>query len=242
MKKEPTARLLRTEQLLSAAGVRLREAAAPADVGAGLRRLAEDAGYVPRPASRPDVSRARHRLRVIVRWCLDQPDASVHVERLAQAIGGDHEDVRHLLQKDRDTEDIDVHGAQVFACMLYLADHPESAQFWWQFTAGAGSGAGAFCLHMHHASRGETAEADHWLDIMLRLVHIDEDPAVERLFFAAAGDFAAYVRHHRPPALLAERRLAAEVRRLASRGDAAHLVCRPDRALADRLHSGAPRG
>ncbi|MBL1093138.1 MULTISPECIES: hypothetical protein [Streptomyces] len=47
-----------------------------------------------------------------------------------------------------DLEDLDVDGAQVFACMLSLADHPESAQFWWQFAAGAGNRAAAYCLHL----------------------------------------------------------------------------------------------
>ncbi len=57
------------------------------DVGAGPRRLAEDAGYVPPAGEVPPVSLARQQLSVVVRWVLDQPGAAVHVERLAEAIG-----------------------------------------------------------------------------------------------------------------------------------------------------------
>ncbi|WP_030343116.1 hypothetical protein [Streptomyces sp. NRRL S-1022] len=62
-------------------------------------------------------------------------------------------------------------GIHVFACSLHLANHPESARFWWGFAAGAGHGAAAYCLHLQHLlpsasaqhlTNGELREADVW--------------------------------------------------------------------------------
>ncbi|MFC0602282.1 hypothetical protein [Streptomyces palmae] len=55
-------------------------------------------------------------------------------------------------------------GARVLGCILHLADHPDSAQFWWQYAAGAGDPAAAYCLYLHHMSLGEDAQAHGWLN------------------------------------------------------------------------------
>ncbi|BDM70876.1 hypothetical protein HEK616_43630 [Streptomyces nigrescens] len=237
------------ERLLAEAGGKLHVRRRAFDVGAGLRRLAEDAGYVPPAGDVPPVSRARQQLSVVVRWVLDQPDAAVHVERLAEAIGrkggtedgaeegagGGTEDCTALLVNEGDLEDLDVDGAQVFACMLSLADHPESAQFWWQFAAGAGNRAAAYCLHLHHLGRGEVAEAEHWIDLLQNCLDGPDDAFVQGM-----GLFATYVRRNCPPVRVREPGLTAEVERLATREETDDvLVCRPDRAIARRLQDCA---
>ena len=52
-------------------------------------------------------------------------------------------------------------SALIFACLLHLADR-EGAQFWWQFSAGAGSTTAALCLYLMHTQRGELRDAEHW--------------------------------------------------------------------------------
>ncbi|MDT0342036.1 hypothetical protein [Streptomyces litchfieldiae] len=53
-------------------------------------------------------------------------------------------------------------GARVLGCVLQLAGREDSARFWWQFAAGAGDGAAAYCLYLHHMTLGETWEAELW--------------------------------------------------------------------------------
>ncbi|MFF4756872.1 hypothetical protein ACWD5R_44730 [Streptomyces sp. NPDC002514] len=225
------------EQVLAAAGRRLRAQQPAFDVVAGLHRLARDAGYIPVTDAVPSVSRALRDLEEFVGWSLDQPGAATHVERLAAAIG-ENDAPYELLTRIQDTEEVDLDGAHVFACMLHRAHHSESAQFWWQFTAGAGNSASAYCLHLLHHGRGETAEAEHWRDILLKVVDLDDDPNVEKTFVNAVGHFAAYTRRHRLPTPVTPV-LDAEVRRLATRDDADRLVCRADAGLAQRLQDCA---
>ncbi|MER7787827.1 hypothetical protein [Streptomyces sp. NPDC097640] len=54
-------------------------------------------------------------------------------------------------------------GARVLGCVLQLAGHEDSAQFWWQFAGGAGDPAAAYCLYLHHMALGEEAQAHWWL-------------------------------------------------------------------------------
>lgn len=225
------------EQVLAAAGHRLRTGQPTFDVATGLRRLARDTGCLPVPDSVSCVSRALRDLEEFVNWSLGQPGAAIHVERLATTLGDSGAPCR-LLTRDQDTEELDLDGSHVFACMLYLADHSQSAQYWWQFTAGAGNGAGALCLHLLHHGRGETPEADHWRDILLHVLELDEDPDTEKTFVTAVGTFAAYTRRHRPPTPVTPV-LDAEVRRLATRDDPDRLVFRPDASLARRLQDCA---
>ncbi|MEO3752527.1 hypothetical protein [Streptomyces sp. B6B3] len=53
-------------------------------------------------------------------------------------------------------------GARVLGCVLQLAGREDSARFWWQFAAGAGDTAAAYCLYLHHLTLGEAWEAELW--------------------------------------------------------------------------------
>ncbi|MEV5100044.1 hypothetical protein ACFC5H_28620 [Streptomyces rochei] len=53
-------------------------------------------------------------------------------------------------------------SALVLACILQLADTDEGARFWWQYAAGAGQAAAAYCLYLHHLSLGERHTAEWW--------------------------------------------------------------------------------
>nr|BBJ56361.1 hypothetical protein SAVMC3_89900 [Streptomyces avermitilis] len=46
--------------------------------------------------------------------------------------------------------------------MLQLTDTDEGARFWWQYAAGAGQAAAAYCLYLHHLALGESDTADWW--------------------------------------------------------------------------------
>ncbi|MEU9186253.1 hypothetical protein AB0D14_17235 [Streptomyces sp. NPDC048484] len=193
------------------------------DVGAALRRLAADAAQA---APAPDIARAaqagRH-LSVVCRWVLNTPDAADHVDRLAQDPRRTPED--HL----------DVDGSLVFACLLYLTDHPESAQFWWQLAAGAGHRAAAYCLHLHHLALGERREAQHWLHEVTHTVLDSEAP--DEHFLSCLEVVAHYVRKNGSAASGPTGGLEMEVHRLAMLGTGSCIiVARPDRRLADLLH------
>ncbi|MFE6164212.1 hypothetical protein ACFQ7F_35440 [Streptomyces sp. NPDC056486] len=60
------------------------------------------------------------------------------------------------------TEGPDPEGTLHFACLLSLAGCHDGAQFWWQFSGGAGNAVAAQCLHLHHLSRGEVRDAEFW--------------------------------------------------------------------------------
>lgn len=53
-------------------------------------------------------------------------------------------------------------SALVLACVLQLTDTDEGARFWWQYAAGAGQAAAAYCLYLHHLALGERDTADWW--------------------------------------------------------------------------------
>ncbi|MGA5121319.1 hypothetical protein [Streptomyces pseudogriseolus] len=109
------------------AGASTCEPRRPFDVAAGLRRLAQDAGYLPAtaPASapeRPDSTVARHLLTAVTSWSVAQAGAASHVKYLADIIGTSR------IAFAGWTDDLDIDGVHVFACSLYLANHPESAR------------------------------------------------------------------------------------------------------------------
>ncbi|MEU6273805.1 hypothetical protein ABZ871_15570 [Streptomyces populi] len=56
----------------------------------------------------------------------------------------------------------DPDGALTFACLLYLADREEGAQFWWHYAAGAGSTTAALSLYLLHLRQGDMRDAQHW--------------------------------------------------------------------------------
>jgi hypothetical protein len=53
-------------------------------------------------------------------------------------------------------------SALALACVLQLSDTNEGARFWWQYAAGAGQAAAAYCLYLHHLAQGESDTADWW--------------------------------------------------------------------------------
>ncbi|MGV9758627.1 hypothetical protein ACWDUC_22745 [Streptomyces tricolor] len=53
-------------------------------------------------------------------------------------------------------------GALALACVLQLTDTDDGARMWWQFAAGAGQPAAAYCLYLHHLAQGEQVTAQWW--------------------------------------------------------------------------------
>ncbi|MEU9015648.1 hypothetical protein AB0D12_39435 [Streptomyces sp. NPDC048479] len=143
---------------------------ASVDVGAALRRLAADAAQAAPPPDMARAAQAGRHLAAVSRWILNGPGAAIHVDRLADGPQATH------VEEDQ----LDVEGAAVFACLLYLTGHPESAQFWWQLAAGVGHRAAAYCLHLHHIALGETREAQHRVHQVTNSV-IDGQPPAGRV-------------------------------------------------------------
>ncbi|MFJ2264700.1 hypothetical protein ACIOKD_41695 [Streptomyces sp. NPDC087844] len=201
------------------------------DVAAGLRRLATD---VSRRTPTTEVTRsaqASQRLSVVCRWVLNEPDAATHVAKIAEG------PERGPLTE----EELDVDGALVFGCLLYLTGHQESAQFWWQLAAGAGSRAAAYCLHLHHLALGESRRALHWFR---QLTHSMADTMPpDAAFLEGLELFARYVRTNGSRALAPTDRLESEIDRLAARTPGCSvIVARPDRQLVASLREfGAGR-
>ncbi|MGB8942222.1 MAG: hypothetical protein WCD21_18570 [Streptomyces sp.] len=110
-------------------------------------------GAVPGPAGHmPTVhEQAAASLDVVSTQVLHHPEAAGHLSRLA-ASGPDNPD-----------------GALHFACLLGLAGCWEGAQFWWQFSAGAGNAVAAHCLNLYHLSRGELRDANFWAEQAITL-------------------------------------------------------------------------
>ncbi|MFE3164137.1 hypothetical protein [Streptomyces sp. NPDC059224] len=194
------------------------------DVAAGLRRLAADAR---RRTPTTDIARAAQasqRLGVVCRWVLNEPAVADHVAKIAEG------PERGPLTE----EHLDVDGALAFACLLYLTRHPESAQFWWQLAAGAGSRAAAYCLHLHHLALGESKRARHWFH---QLTHSMADTAPpDAAFLEGLELFARYVRANGSTALGPTGSLENEIDRLAARAPGRSvIVARPDRQLVDQL-------
>ncbi|MFD7232148.1 hypothetical protein [Streptomyces sp. NPDC059881] len=53
-------------------------------------------------------------------------------------------------------------SAMILACVLQLTDTDDGARFWWQYAAGAGQTAAAYCLYLHHLALGEKDTANWW--------------------------------------------------------------------------------
>ncbi|MFF8367078.1 hypothetical protein ACF05F_34520 [Rhodococcus erythropolis] len=211
------------EEILALAGKTMLARRRPFDEAAGLRRLAREAA-LPLSATSSAVTRARHQLSVMTCLYLKGHDAPLHIEELAARLGDDGEGNRHPPSKD-----LDVDGAQLFGCMLHLAGHPQSAQFWWELAAGADHVGALYCLYLHHLGQGARAQAAHWLE-QLRWQKIDIDDE----FLLGAERFTRWVQDHRPPT--AHPDLVEEVVRLAlHKTKEQPLVCRPERQIADRL-------
>ncbi|MGW5003076.1 hypothetical protein ACWEP8_36095 [Streptomyces hydrogenans] len=214
-----------------------RETRRPFDVGAGLRRIAAGAGYTQAPPGhRPQVPSARRRLGVMARVAVTQAGAASHVEELAALLGDDDS----VAQFDGWTDGVDIDGVQVFACMLYLAHHPESARFWWRFAAGAGHSGAAYCLHLDHLARGETREAHFWKRQVAALFRTPPHHSFELGAEEFLKALETFTRNH-TPRHVPTGSLEAEFERLADRDEDDGLVCRPDARLANRINELAGR-
>ncbi|MER5988878.1 hypothetical protein [Streptomyces sp. NPDC001787] len=219
------------EQRLAEADISDREPRRHFDVAAGLRRLAQDAGYVQAPADEPCGSRARRRLGAVTRWVVTQAGAAAHVEELTAVIGDDIDADLAPADFDGWIDEFDIHGVHVFGATLYLARHPESALFWWQLAAGAGHSGAAYCLYLYHLSVGEVREAAFW---KRQAVTLFKDPTEE--FFDGLESFVGYTVRHSADRAVSTRCLEEKVERLAVRHDDGGLVYRPDSRLVEGIH------
>ncbi|EGE39645.1 hypothetical protein GTY83_01205 [Streptomyces sp. SID4928] len=89
-------------------------------------------------------------------------------------------------------------SALILACVLQLTDTEDAARFWWQYAAGAGQSAAAYCLHLHHLARGEEDTARFWHDQMDHTPHPAPAPAPdhgERLDTAPAATMLRVLHH-----------------------------------------------
>ncbi|WP_069626225.1 hypothetical protein [Streptomyces niveus] len=137
------------EDLLSRARL-VHEPYTQADIDAAERRLAARIADPPpapapfEPAARDERAAARD-LRTLCETIV----ASTALDVLGDAFV--------LAQPLPDPE-----GARVLGCILQLTRSNEAARDWWQYAAGAGDAAAAYCLHLHHLARGELTEARWW--------------------------------------------------------------------------------
>ncbi|MBQ1093395.1 hypothetical protein [Streptomyces sp. B93] len=53
-------------------------------------------------------------------------------------------------------------SALALACVMQLTYTDDGARFWWQYAAGAGQSAAAYCLYLHHLANGEEDLAQWW--------------------------------------------------------------------------------
>lgn len=97
---------------------------------------------------------AAHELRKLSTLVIRDSRAAHHIALLAQSCR------------------VEPASALIFACLLHLADR-EGAQFWWQFSAGAGSTTAALCLYLMHMQRGELRDAEHWAHQAACLEHLE---------------------------------------------------------------------
>ncbi|MFJ3164400.1 hypothetical protein [Streptomyces kanasensis] len=212
-------------------GASVCEPRRPFDAAAGLRRLAKDARHV-RPARTepPADARARHQLEVLTTWGVTQAGAATHVKKFTDILDSAPTDF------DGWIDSIDIDGVHVFACFLHLDGHPESARFWWQLAAGADHSGSAYCLYLHHLSRGEVDEAALWRMQTAELIEARSQP--EELI--AMVDFFAQYQARTHCTFAAG--LEAEIERWADRhDDDGGLVCRPHPRLVARLDELAGR-
>lgn len=126
--------------------------------------------------------------------------------------------------------------------VLHLANHSESAVFWWQIAAGAEHTGAACCLHLCHLSQGEIREAA----LGKRQMSAMHDRTAQQWFdgppndctrdlVGAVNTFTAHCVRHREPAPIPTRHLQKRYEALADRHDEDGLVSRPDSRLTDRV-------
>ncbi|WP_060887511.1 hypothetical protein [Streptomyces caniscabiei] len=97
----------------------------------------------PRRSDPARLEQAANTLQALCRTMLRDDEASEHLARIADS-------------------PTDAEGALRFGCLLDLAKKPDGALWWWQFAAGAGNAAAAYCLYLFHTRRGDLRDAAHW--------------------------------------------------------------------------------
>ncbi|MET8102265.1 hypothetical protein ABZV29_38445 [Streptomyces sp. NPDC005236] len=96
-------------------------------------------------------------------------------------------------------------SALILACVLQLTDTTDGARFWWQYAAGAGQAAAAYCLYLHHLGLGERETADWWhrqVDVVQPTPEPPAwddgsswNPAEHRITSASTSQFMRILRH-----------------------------------------------
>ncbi|POX38595.1 hypothetical protein C3486_22525 [Streptomyces sp. Ru73] len=102
--------------------------------------------------------------------------AAAHLGSLSCRVVRDPAAIAAMALLVDDPARIEPAGALAFACLLYLADRHEAAQFWWQFAAGADSATAARCLYLHHLQYAEPESALHWHHQAVALYDKEADP------------------------------------------------------------------
>ncbi|MDN3270080.1 hypothetical protein [Streptomyces sp. MA15] len=97
--------------------------------------------------------------------------AAMSLQALSSRVVRDPDTVEAMAQLVNERSRIEPAGALTFACLLYLSDRSEGAQFWWQFAAGAGVATAAYCLYLHHTQYSEDDMARFWYRQALSLHH-----------------------------------------------------------------------
>ncbi|MGW2826423.1 hypothetical protein ACWC24_36380 [Streptomyces sp. NPDC001443] len=97
--------------------------------------------------------------------------AAMTLAELSCRVVRDPDTVEAMAQLVNERSRIEPAGALTFACLLYLSDRSEGAQFWWQFAAGAGVATAAYCLYLHHTQYSEDDMARFWYRQAVTLHH-----------------------------------------------------------------------
>ncbi|MCX5063745.1 hypothetical protein OG895_43415 [Streptomyces sp. NBC_00201] len=97
--------------------------------------------------------------------------AAMNLADLSCRVVRDPDTVEAMAQLVNSRSRIEPAGALTFACLLYLSDRSEGAQFWWQFAAGSGVATAAYCLYLHHTQCSEDDIARFWYRQALTLHH-----------------------------------------------------------------------
>ncbi|MET9116640.1 hypothetical protein ABZX38_20935 [Streptomyces longwoodensis] len=126
------------------------ERTAPRDIVDTVSYATDHAAQPPATYNRPSVTRRRH----------DAQEAAEDLRALCETLVS-HTPAHEIA--DFVTEQIpEPRSALILACVLQLTDTDDGARFWWQYAAGAGQPAAAYCLYLHHLAVGEDAPADWW--------------------------------------------------------------------------------
>lgn len=85
-------------------------------------------------------------------------------------------------------------SALILACVLQLTESDDGARFWWQYAAGAGQAAAAYCLYLHHLSLGED-DAAHWWHRQTDDVQPSQDNTDDRITSASTTTILRVLHH-----------------------------------------------